>query len=126
MIRAYLGLDYGEKRVGVAVGNDVAKLASPLVTLPSDDKLVGQLLSLAEEQEASLAVVGLPRGLDGQETTQTGRARAFAEQLEAAGLPVELQDEAASSELAVQRGAKADKIDQEAAVIILQDYLDNL
>ena len=112
-----LGVDYGAKRVGIALASDV-RVARPLVTLENNAQLVEQVAGLAAEHEAQLVVVGLPRNLDGQETAQTKLARQFAQRLQQAGLRIYLQDEAATS----LPGA-ADK-DQAAAVMILQDYLD--
>jgi len=123
-----LGLDYGSKRIGVAVGDVGVGHASAVTTIATAEWAT-ELPRLTEEHGADRLVVGLPRGLDGQETAQTALARRFASEAEAAtGLPVTLQDEAGTSELAIERLGKLAhdkaKIDAEAAAIILQDYLD--
>jgi len=123
-----LGLDYGSKRIGVAAGDVGVGLARPVVTIATADWTT-ELPRLTEEHGADRLVIGLPRGLDGQETAQTALARRFAAEAGAAtGLPVTLQDEAGTSELATERLGKQAvdkaKIDAEAAAIILQDYLD--
>jgi putative pre-16S rRNA nuclease len=128
----YLGLDYGAQRVGVAVGDSETGLARPLVTLSNNGDLTEQLSKLITQYHPKVIVVGLPRGLEGQETEQSRLVRRFtAEQLEPLGVAVAWQDEAMTSELAAgQLGRAPDRhtgeIDQRAAAIILQDYLDQL
>jgi putative Holliday junction resolvase len=129
--KRYLGIDYGAKRVGLATGDDDVRLAVPLVTLEGDKgDLTEQLQRICKEEQIDEVVMGLPRGLEGQETAQTARVREVATGLEEAlGLPMSLQDEALTSEVArdrlVDRGQsiKGGAIDREAAAIILQDYL---
>lgn len=126
---ALLGIDYGQKWVGIARGTTEARIASPLLTLVNDTGLQGQLQQLVQTEAAKTLVVGLPRGLDGQETAQTAAARAFGAKLaKSTGLPVKWQDEAATSlEAAKQlKQGKYGDIDSLAAALILQDYLDNL
>lgn len=125
-----LGVDYGAKRVGIARGVTDGKLATPLLTLPNKHSLLKDLKELAQTEQAIAVVVGLPRGLDGQETAQTAVVRRFADELsDTLSIPVHLQDEAMTSEIAEsrlgQRAAKGD-IDKEAAAILLQDYLELL
>jgi putative holliday junction resolvase len=127
-----LGVDFGSKRIGVATGDDDLKIAQPLTTITGDDPL-RRLATIIANEEAKLVVIGLPRGLDGQETAQTLVAREFARQVEfELGVSVELQDEAGTSSVAEDRlkaagrAYEAADIDAEAACIILQDYLDNL
>ncbi len=127
----YLGIDYGEKRIGVATASDEEGRASGLRTLIGAPDPGAAVVTLAEEEAADVIVVGLPRGLDGQETRQTEKVRAFAERLETeSGKRVELVDEAVTSVVARERleaaGVKIQPgdIDREAAAIILQDYLD--
>jgi putative Holliday junction resolvase len=132
--KRYLGIDYGAKRVGLATGDDEVRLATPLVTLEGDkEDLVEQLKAICHQESIDGIVMGLPRGLEGQETAQTAHVRAEASRLEAAlELPLALQDEALTSEVArerlVERGQETGggAIDREAAAIILQDYLEGL
>ncbi|HSX48360.1 MAG TPA: Holliday junction resolvase RuvX [Candidatus Nanoarchaeia archaeon] len=123
-MKNYLGIDYGSKRVGVAIGDAELKMARPLEIVVNDEGLLDRIKTLAVDHEAGVLVVGLPRGLDGQETKYTGIVRAFATQLEKLGLPVELQDEALTSELVGSNSAFP--ADDRAAAMILQDHLDNL
>lgn len=116
-----LGLDYGSKRVGVAIAHQGVNIASPLTTIENSDSLLNDLTELATREKARLFVVGLPRNLNGDDTEQTRIVREFAVQLEDAGYDVALQDEAATT-IAVGKGDKS-SVDARAASVILADYL---
>jgi putative Holliday junction resolvase len=123
-----VALDYGEKRVGVAVAHVVARLPRPLTTLPNTATLLDDVRTLVSDQDAGLVVVGLPRGMDGGYTTQTRVVEAFAEQLTAAlDVPVELTDETLTSvdaETLLGPGPHAKgQVDALAAAGILERYL---
>jgi putative holliday junction resolvase len=136
-----VGLDIGERRIGVAVSDATGTLARPLGVLRSAgldvdalDIVVREIARLAGEEDGIGAiVVGLPRRLDGTPTEMTPRVEQFARALGATtSLPVALQDERLSSREAESRLALRDKdwrsrkakLDAAAAAIILQDYLD--
>jgi len=127
-VKKYLGIDFGAKRIGLAVADDAARMASPLATVG-----IHQLGDVIEREGPFAAVVvGLPRNLDGQETAQTLVVRRYADDVlwKQFRIEAEFQDEAGTSAVAEERlkesGRKYDKpdIDAEAAAIILQDYLD--
>jgi putative holliday junction resolvase len=136
-----VGLDIGERRIGVAVSDATGTLARPLGVLrPAGldvdalDVVVQEIARLAgEEDGVGAIVIGLPRRLDGTPTEMTPRVEQFARALGAkTSLPVALQDERLSSREAESRLALRDKnwrsrkakLDAAAAAIILQDYLD--
>ncbi len=136
-----VGLDVGERRIGVAVSDATATLARPLAVLrPSGlevdaiDVVANEIARLAREEDGvSAIVVGLPRRLDGTPTDMTPRVEQFARLLGTkTALPVTLQDERLSSREAESRLAIRDKnwrsrkakLDAAAAAVILQDYLD--
>jgi putative Holliday junction resolvase len=126
----YLALDVGRARIGIAVANDVVRIASPLAALANDDSFKQKLLDTVKEHDVSTVVVGWPRGLDGQETEQTQYVNDFVDLLDAwLKIPVHLQDEAATSVKAEEelkrRGVPYEKgdIDSLSAVYILEDYL---
>ncbi|HUC87845.1 MAG TPA: Holliday junction resolvase RuvX [Candidatus Binatia bacterium] len=125
-----LALDVGDKRIGVALASQLARLAAPYTTLQRSDQTLEDLKQLVEAENIVIVVVGLPRGLAGQETAQTKLTKDFGEQLKAKlNIPVFWQDEAATSikaetELDTRRkiSTKAD-VDALAATYILEDFL---
>ncbi len=140
MARA-LGIDYGRRRIGLALSDASGTLASPMSVLarPSGDRETVRVVSAevqrlaAEDDGLATVVVGWPRRLDGSPNEQTPLVEAFARALEAAvPVPVVLQDERLSSHEAESRLAVREKdwrkrkqvLDAAAAAVILQDYLD--
>ena len=136
-----LGIDYGARRIGLALSDATATLASPWRLLqrpPSDAETLRVVLAeiavlAADSDGLEAVVVGWPRRLDGTPTDQTPIVEAFARGLEAKlTVPVVLQDERLSSREAESRLAvrepdwrkRKKHIDAAAAAIILQDYLD--
>jgi putative Holliday junction resolvase len=144
--RRVVGIDLGERRIGVALGDLETRTTSPFATLSrskSAEEDAAVLSRLAAEQGAEAFVVGLPLNMDGTEGPQATRTRAWAEAVAAAsGLPLSYRDERLTSERAerrigtagrgrsggppsaAQRDAHRARIDREAAALILQDDLD--
>jgi len=125
-------LDIGAKRIGVAVADVQARLPRPLTTLENNGEIQGQIAQLVNDHQALVLVMGLPRGLEGQETAQTAAVRDFADALRPslpAGLQLHWQDEALTSvkaeEELVPRGKpfKKGDIDALSATYILEDFL---
>ena len=134
--RRVLGLDVGERRIGVAISDASGRLAAPLTTISAAprEQALAKIVSLARQEEAVAVVVGLPLTLRGEVGPQAEVVRRFAAELEAAiGLPIHLFDERLTTAAAEQQlrelGVKPEKrkqqIDQVAASIILQDFLDH-
>lgn len=127
-----LALDIGERRIGVARGDALVRIASPLTTVSVDGTEWGVIQRLLAEQTASLVVVGYPRNQSGEPTAQTAYVEKAVERLRQVPVEIVFQDESLTSVIAEQRlqsrgrpYAKGD-IDAEAAAIILQDYLERL
>ncbi|HEY0357594.1 MAG TPA: Holliday junction resolvase RuvX [Mycobacteriales bacterium] len=133
-----IGVDVGSVRVGVAVSDPSALLATPLVTLPRDasgDRDIARLVELAAEYAAVEFVVGLPRSLSGREGPAAEIARRYAAALadRVAPIPVHLSDERLTTVSAIRtlsdRGVRGRRqravVDQAAAVLILQTWLDS-
>jgi putative Holliday junction resolvase len=126
-----LALDFGEAKVGVAIGESKIGIASPRDFFVNDKQLIETLVDFCKAEKVEKVIVGIPHGFRG-ETAQTQSVREFAEKLEKQGIVVEFLDERFTSKLAEinLREAKLDsrkqktKIDSEAARIILQDYFD--
>ena len=132
--RTILAFDVGGRRIGVAVANTVARIASPLTTVINDDGVFDTIARILDEQHAIAVVLGLPRGLDGQETAQTHAVQQFAGELKQhvllqQSIPLYWQDEAVTSRQAeaelTARGKQFVKgdIDALAATYILEDFL---
>ncbi len=132
-----LAFDFGEKRIGVAVGETLIKTASALTTIATEVNEVrfAEIAKLIEEWQAKLLVVGLPTYLDGSEHDMTKLSKKFAQRLEGRfNLPVMMIDERLSSAEAAQHlsqtGIKGREqkslIDAVAAQVILQSYFDRL
>lgn len=129
----HLGVDPGQVRVGVAVSDPAGLLATPLVTLPRRGSIAA-LARLVDETAAVDVIVGLPRSLSGAAGPAELAARRFAGELAAtvAPVPVHLADERFTTTLAgrtlSQRGVRGRRrravVDQAAAVLILQSWLD--
>ena len=136
-----IGIDFGAKRIGLALSDPTGMLASPWQTFPGGvpvdaaARLARLIAGLAAHSDGLEAiVVGLPRRLDGSDNDQTPLVRVFAAELaRVSSLPVILQDERLSSHEADERLALRERdwrkrkkqIDAVAASIILQDYLDH-
>ncbi len=132
-----MGFDFGEKRIGVAVGETLLKLAHPLTTIQAEENAIkfAQIESLIKEWRPALLVVGLPTYLDGEAHQMTQLAKKFAQRLEGRfNLPVVMVDERLSSAEAAQSLRESGihgtqqkaMIDQVAAQTILQSYFDYL
>lgn len=127
---AFVAVDLGRARVGVAVGDDVTGVVTPHDVLDGRDRraLIDALQRLATEREAEF-VVGLPLRLDGSEQRLTRDARAFAATLQrATGRPVHLHDETLSTVEAAHLSRDAGRrartaVDDLAAQVLLQSFL---
>ena len=131
VINSVLGLDVGEKRVGVARVNLIAKIPEPLATLSNDTDFNAKLAAIIQEHSPDAIVVGLPRNMSGEETAQSAYVRQFTnEHLMQYKLPVIFQDETLSSVEAENRlgaaAAQKGAVDAVAASVILEDYLQTL
>jgi putative Holliday junction resolvase len=131
-----LGLDVGTRRLGVAVSDPTGTVASPLATVPrrAPAEDARALAALAAEQEATTVVVGLPVTLAGREGPAARAVRAYLAELAPLlpGLALELADERLSTVAAeralvgggVRRQARREVVDQVAASVFLQTWLD--
>ena len=129
-LNSVLALDVGEKRIGVAVANAQARIASPLTTLARGESTARDIQALIDEHAAMALVVGLPRGLDGQHTKQTLAVEEFKSAVERSlSVPLYWQDEALTSLQAEtelrSRGKPYEKgdIDALSATYILEDFM---
>ena len=126
--KSAIALDVGGKRIGVAIANLIAKLPQPHGVIVNDEEAADNIKQLISEQNASILVIGLPRGLDGQETAQTKEVRQFADEIKKSiSLEIEWQDEALTSkqahdELESKGLYNREAVDALAATYILSDF----
>lgn len=131
-----LGFDFGEKRIGVAVGELETGLATPLLTIAEEatDRRFQQIENLLNEWKPCALIVGLPVHMDGTEHELTRLARKFGNRLTGRfGLPVKFVDERLSSvaademlrEAGLNRRRRKTPLDAVAAQQILQQWLDD-
>ena len=132
-----LGLDYGERRIGIALSDPLGIIAKPLTVL--DRKItpdyISQLSDIILNKQVTTVVVGLPLTLMGKESKQTEIVLSFVSQLkETLSVPVITIDERLSSvaaekslqKQAIKTGHNKGRIDETAAAIFLQEYLDSI
>jgi putative Holliday junction resolvase len=133
----HLGLDVGDRRIGVAISDPEQILASPLSTIirDDDDKAIDAIVALVDKYQIRSIIIGLPYSLDGSVGKQASKVKAFVDLLsKRTEVKIELRDERLST-VAVERlfgeaGLKSQKRkerrDAAAAAFILQGYLDSL
>lgn len=119
-----IGIDFGEKRVGIALSDDKAMMAFPHSVLPNTKRLVDEVAALAKKEGASAVVLGDSVNYKGERNRIMDEALPFAEALRAKGLTVELEPEVLSSHQAAHFQGKTAMTDASAASIILQSYID--
>ncbi|MBX9745138.1 MAG: Holliday junction resolvase RuvX [Chlamydiales bacterium] len=129
-------IDYGEKRIGIALSDSNCRIALPLTTVEGGRNAVSNVLKALESYKGQirLIVIGLPLLMNGTEGTMAQNVRAFAKKLESTSqLPLVFLDERLSSaqadrqlqEISMNRKARSSKIDMTAATLLLQHYLDS-
>lgn len=131
-----MGLDVGDRRIGIAVSDPTGSLASPVEVYHrrSADVDVDHIVDVVRDLEATGVVVGLPKNMNGSEGPQAEKTREFAVALERTGLSVSLWDERLSTVEATRRMVEQrhkrrgiqQRIDSEAAALILQTYIDHV
>lgn len=133
-----LGIDFGERRVGLALSDPTATIAQPLPTIvrrAGKRPPVAAIVEIIQQNDVDRAVIGLPLNLSGDETEWTTHVREFAAKLsERAGIPVDFIDERLTSvqaeravrSIGLKRSQREQKerIDAAAAVLLLQTFLD--
>ncbi len=132
--RTILGFDFGQKNIGVAVGQDLTKTANELTVIKARDGIPNwdDIKQLIEQWQPQLLVVGLPLNMDGTEQAMTFAAKKFGNRLKAKfKLPVEWQDERLTTFEALDQLGIHDKmqskhqgdVDRVSAQLILQSWL---
>jgi len=130
-----LGIDYGEKRVGLAMSDPSQFLASTLMTLVHDNNIIANLQKVMQDNAIQLIVMGKPLHMNGQISDSFEKARALAEKISSiSDVPIVLWDErwttVSAHKLMHETGKKPSKekgkVDQVAAAFLLQSFLDRI
>lgn len=130
-----MGVDCGEKRVGLALSDPLGFTAQPLgyIERNTDAQVAGEIKDLIETHEVERLIVGLPLSMSGGDTPQTKRVRRFISRLrKMLDIKVEAQDERLSTaeaeraliDMDMRRNRRKERRDIVAAQLILQGYLD--
>ena len=129
-----LAIDYGARRVGLALSDSLKMIASPYRTIINKNNtiLIEEIERIIAAEDVELTIIGLPLGMAGQKTEQTKKVEKFVDKLTDRGIIIKYEDERWSS-VAAKRSMKEQNIkigynkglvDQTAAAIFLQQYLD--
>ncbi|MBE5735277.1 MAG: Holliday junction resolvase RuvX [Clostridiales bacterium] len=133
-----MALDFGDVRIGVALSDMTRTIASGYENYTrcnDEDKDISHIMDIAKSNNVKLIVMGIPYNMDGTESNQTLKTKAFAEKLSAiSGIEIKFQDERLTSKLAermlinadVSRMKRKNVLDKLSATIILQDYLNQI
>lgn len=121
----YLGIDYGDKRIGIALSDEQGILAFPLTTVENSKSAINQIKKICVEHEADKIIIGLPISFGMKETQQTGKTRLFAGKLsKEINIPIEFENEILTSKMAGKEGVGKQNIDESSAALILQSWMD--
>jgi putative transcription antitermination factor YqgF len=121
----YLGIDYGEKRVGIAISDNEAKVAFPKVVLENNQDLMNKISDLCKENEVSSIVIGESKNYKGEDNKINPKIISFKRELgNVIKLPIFLEPEFMTSAQVENTFGKTDMLDASAASIILQTFLD--
>ena len=121
----YLGIDFGKKRVGIALSDESGTLAFPHAVLPNNAALLPEVVRLVKEQKVKAVIIGESKDLNGKANALMKDIEVFKALLvRETKKPVYYEPEFWSSFQAARFQGKTDKLDASAAAIILQSYLD--
>lgn len=126
LVKKYLGIDFGTKRIGVAVSDDSASMAFPKNVLPNEGWAPDEILTLCKTLGIEEVVLGESKNFKGEDNAVMEDVRQFAEHLRARGLNVIFEPEIMSTIQAERLQGQRSDIDASAAAVILQSYLDRV
>ena len=128
-----LAIDYGDQRIGLALSDPLKIIASPYKTIINHDHhIVNLIQDIIIIEDVELIIIGLPLAMSGQDTDQTKKVKFFSDKLSSKGIKIKFVDERWSSKAAkrsmkdqgIKTGHNKSLVDQTAAAIFLQQYLD--
>jgi len=119
-----IGIDYGSKRVGIALSDEKGLMAFPKDVIPNDSGLIKNIVSFIETENVEMIVVGHSLGRDGKTNPIHKDVEEFITALTLqTGLPIELEPEQYTTQEAIRFQGRTDKTDAAAASIILNSYI---
>lgn len=116
----YLGIDYGQSKIGLAKASSETKIATPFKIIKNNPDIISEISQIVKNESVGQIIVGWPLSLSGQMSEQTKAVESFISLLKKLGKPIHKQDERLTTKSAI--AAKDD--DSSAAALILQIYLD--
>lgn len=120
----YLGIDYGEKRIGIAVSDDGGMIAFPHVTIENTTSTIFEIKKICDAQKTAQIVIGMPMRI-GAVSPLMRTIQMFCDALARfTEIPVAYENEMFTTKMAIRDGAKKNTADQSSAALILQSYLD--
>lgn len=120
----YLGIDYGTKKVGLALSDEGGAMAFPYEVWPNDDAFLAKLEALIEEKEVGEIVIGHSKDQTGQDNPVQAQIETLVTDLTlAVGLPVYLEPEQYTTQAALRIQGRSEKTDASAAALILDSFL---
>lgn len=131
-----LGIDYGQKRIGIAISDELGVVATPLGTVEENgvNAAVAAIAKIVAEREVEKIIVGLPRNMDGSFGPKAQETQVFVEKLRTrVTVPIQMWDERLTTKAAeralieadVSRKKRREVVDKLAAQMILQSFLDS-
>lgn len=119
----YLGIDYGEKRIGLARASEDIEIAIPFSTIENNEKAIQEISRIINVENIDVVVIGIPVSFDGTENSFARSIRNFGERLEIlTGKRIEFENEIFTSKIASEN-SEGENIDKSSAAIILQSFL---
>jgi putative Holliday junction resolvase len=119
-----LGIDYGDKRVGLALSDESGHFALPLKVVENSSRLVADVVALCQERAVATVVIGESKNWQGQDNVIMKRVNYFVGKLREAGLTVVFEPELLTSAEAERLEGKTPMLDAAAAALILKSYID--
>ena len=122
-----LGIDYGTRRIGLAIGDVEHGIAFPREVIQNDEHVLERIQSILEKERVEEIVIGRPEKLTGKQSDLLPEITEFIQRLgQASGLIFHLENEVFSTKAVYQGSTKRERIDAASAALILQGYLDRI
>lgn len=121
----YLGIDYGNKRIGLALSDEDGVFAFPYLTIENTASALEEIRTVCEKEKVGKIVLGVPVPFSGGASLYTDEVRRWGETLfVSVGMPVAYENEILTTKMAIQEGIGKATADQSSAALTLQGYLD--